>query len=525
MPELQLEKKLLKGTILLTLTSFIVKVLSAIYRVPFQNLVGDEGFYVYQQVYPIYGLAMTFSLTGLPVFISKILSEETQTQSKKNISKQLMLYISILSVSTSLLLFLGSTLLATWMGDKLLAPVIQVVSLVFLFIPFLSITRGYFQSELDMKPTALSQLFEQGVRVFVILYAGFLFTKSNLSVYQVGSLATAGSLVGAFFAAVILWLFFRKRKKTTTRDDLEFKKNKYIFKRLIIEGGTLCLFSAYLILFQLIDSFTVKKYLVYGGLSDLSAKIAKGVFDRGQPLVQLGLVVAVSMTVTFMPLLARYYATRDEASYNQTVRSYLRVTYLISGAAGVGLSLLIPFVNRTLFEDNVGMWTLGIFVLSIPLTSMIQTYQTVYQSKNIVKAPIYAAALGLVSKVILTPFMTYYLGTLGASISTILSLAICLVVLRVLFNKEYPKVVKKDYFLIKIFCCLLMMGLVVGSYTYLLISIGFLDHSRILVFLYAIIGVGLGATTYLVSVIRLKVLNKEEWVMLPFGEKLFSRIK
>ena len=65
-------KQVLMGTLLLTVSSFIAKLLSAVYRIPFQNLVGNIGFYVYQQVYPIYGIGMTFALTGLPVFISKL---------------------------------------------------------------------------------------------------------------------------------------------------------------------------------------------------------------------------------------------------------------------------------------------------------------------------------------------------------------------------------------------------------------------------------------------------------------------
>ncbi len=45
-------QRMMQGAVVLTIASFIAKVLSAFYRVPFQNFVGDEGFYVYQQVYP-----------------------------------------------------------------------------------------------------------------------------------------------------------------------------------------------------------------------------------------------------------------------------------------------------------------------------------------------------------------------------------------------------------------------------------------------------------------------------------------
>ena len=75
-------QRMMQGAVVLTIASFIAKVLSAFYRVPFQNFVGDEGFYVYQQVYPIYGIAMTLALSGLPQFISKIVAEQPDIRSQ-----------------------------------------------------------------------------------------------------------------------------------------------------------------------------------------------------------------------------------------------------------------------------------------------------------------------------------------------------------------------------------------------------------------------------------------------------------
>ena len=50
-----------QGVMILTLAMLFVKVLSMVYRIPFQNLVGDEGFYIYQQVYPFVAVFMTWT--------------------------------------------------------------------------------------------------------------------------------------------------------------------------------------------------------------------------------------------------------------------------------------------------------------------------------------------------------------------------------------------------------------------------------------------------------------------------------
>ncbi len=70
--------KLVKGALLLTLAGVISKLLSAGYRIPLQNLTGDVGFYAYQQVYPILGIASVLALYGFPTAISKLAAERRQ---------------------------------------------------------------------------------------------------------------------------------------------------------------------------------------------------------------------------------------------------------------------------------------------------------------------------------------------------------------------------------------------------------------------------------------------------------------
>jgi hypothetical protein len=54
-------KNLMRGTFILTIAALFTKILSAFYRIPFQNIVGDVGFYIYQQVYPFYAIAIALS--------------------------------------------------------------------------------------------------------------------------------------------------------------------------------------------------------------------------------------------------------------------------------------------------------------------------------------------------------------------------------------------------------------------------------------------------------------------------------
>ena len=144
----QQEKNILKGTLILTFAALLIKILSAFYRIPFQNIVGDVGFYIYQQVYPFYGIAVALSTYGFPIVISKLYTEEMAKEEQRNV-KQLLLvsavFLSAFGFLCFALLYGGAGWLANYMKDPGLTILFRMVSVVFLIMPVLSLLRGYFQ--------------------------------------------------------------------------------------------------------------------------------------------------------------------------------------------------------------------------------------------------------------------------------------------------------------------------------------------------------------------------------------------
>ena len=207
-------RQMMQGALVLSLAAFIAKILSAVYRVPFQNMVGNTGFYVYQQVYPIYGIGMTFALSGFPVFVSALIAQYRSDYELTPLLKRLFWILSGLGIGVFLLLYTQSELIASWMGDTLLSPVIQSVSWMFLLMPFLVITRGYFQGSFRMMPTAISQVVEQVVRVAVILFVASLFGSTISDYYTMGTWAMSSATIAAVFAILVMLYYVLKETKT-----------------------------------------------------------------------------------------------------------------------------------------------------------------------------------------------------------------------------------------------------------------------------------------------------------------------
>ena len=108
------------GVVILTLALVIVKVLSAIYRVPYQNILGDSGLYAYQQIYPIVALGMILSMNAVPSAVTQVFEVTVELkyfQNTSKISNDRSYYFSVILVF--------SHPLALLMGDAHLAPMLK----------------------------------------------------------------------------------------------------------------------------------------------------------------------------------------------------------------------------------------------------------------------------------------------------------------------------------------------------------------------------------------------------------------
>ncbi|WP_373471469.1 putative polysaccharide biosynthesis protein [Carnobacterium alterfunditum] len=527
--ENQQMRKMMNGAIILSVAAFIAKILGAAYRVPFQNMVGNSGFYVYQQIYPIYGIAMTVALSGFPIFLSKLVAETSTIAEQKSLLKKSFILLSIFSGIFFLGLYSSAALMAKWMGDGNLEPVIQSVSGLFLLIPFLAVSRGYFQGNFRMLPTAVSQVGEQFVRVTVILAAAFLYTRNQWDEYQMGTIAMSSSWIAGLVACVILSIALYKQRLLKVEKQLEVSliavplNYKRIARRFATEGLTMCLLSALLILMQLIDSFTLYNGLVENGVNSVEAKNLKGIYDRGQPLVQLGMVVATAFSASLIPSLSKSFAQNNKKAFAKTAKSLMRITATFAMAATTGMIVLMPYLNLTLFGDIDGNLVLSIYTVAIFFASLIGVYNTIFQSQNKHRVALVALLIGLGVKIVLNEWFVEHYGTLGSSGATVVSLFAILMVMRFDSSKETKERLIEKSFGWKLLLSCGVMAVIVWLEMQLLGKNALIEGNRWAAFSYTVIGGGTGVGVFLWLIIKFELLTIREWLSLPFGKKLLRK--
>lgn len=521
-------KSYMKGAALLTIAALIVKVLSAVYRVPFQNLVGDEGFYIYQQVYPFIAIFVVWTSGGVAVAISKMLADtdllkdkEKCEQQRNTILRIVFRYLTLLSLLFFALLFGGADLFAQMMGDAKLAPLLRTGAFIVLVMPALAVLKGGFQSRGIMEPIAYAQVIEQAVRVCVILAGTFIVMTTTKSLYGAGRIAIAGTIIGGIIGFLLLAYLYKKRFGLFFGKQKKKLSSLPILKEVTLLSLSVSMSSLLLLGYQLVDSFTVYSLLIDSGMNETLAKETKGVYDRGQPLVQLGIVIASSLSLAIVPLVAHKSKKNSGRNAVPFIQLTYRTSVLFGWAASLGLVLVMPYINAMLFKTDMLSEVLMLYVLQIVPLSIILTFTAILQGYGKLKKPALFLLVGFIVKITLNVLTIGPFGVLGAAIGNNIGLLISAIALVYYLKKITTIQLAPTSFYKKVGIASLCMAVVVILWLQFvpMILSGFLA-SRTVAVIAGLSAVGIGVLVMITTIAKMRVLAEKEWYLLPFGRRM-----
>lgn len=415
--------RLISGALILTMAGIISKVLSAMYRIPLQNLTGDLGFYTYQQIYPIIATVMILSLYGFPLAVSRLTAtqlDEGRTLSYREYFFPLFAILFLINGVFALSLFLLAPTLAQWMHDDYLTTALQLSALLFLLVPFISLFRGVFQAELQMKQTAYSQIIEQLIRVTIIIVSASFIFKGSIEVRAIAEWGVISSIAGMSVAMIMLATVFVRRYPINLDAKTTYKRTNWrLYVIPIVTFGMLATLNHLTLIFiQFIDVLTLVPALIEAGLSPIEAMEEKGVFDRGIPLIQFGAVLGSSFALAFIPSIRQ----QSDVEQKRSIQDAISVSVYIAAGATIGLITIYDDVNRLLFTNNLGTSVLQILALSILLLSLSITGSAILQAYGHIRWTVLALMSSLIIKVLLNYILIPKLGTHGSALATIASL-------------------------------------------------------------------------------------------------------
>ncbi|MGG1661835.1 putative polysaccharide biosynthesis protein [Brevibacillus sp. NRS-1366] len=525
----------LAGALILAIAGILSKVIGMFYRIPLQEIVGDNGLGLYQEVYPLYLTFLILATAGVPVALSRVIAEalaEGKQSSVGQILARSMVMMGGIGIVLFAILYVSSPLMAKLMGNPHLVEPIRAISLSLLFVPLIAVIRGFFYGHQKMLYVGLSQIVEQTLRVAFILIASLYLVSLGEDTDTVITGVNFGTMISTFlslgFLASLMWLHNRKSSVFVGAQwrRLDWWYDLSFFQSMWRIAWPICVSALVIPIFSLTDSFLAINIFRYiWNVDGLTADTWFGIYSRGGPLLQMASLFGSSIALSIVPAIAEAKRQGDGERVTTLTKLSLRFAWLIGLPAGLGLTAVAEGANLALYGDMEGTRAMAILgVTAIPLSLLLAT-NGILQGVGKEKIPALHLLYGVLVKVAATLLFTSFLGMDGLSLSWLCATAfVCVLNMRAIkklvvvpinwrFDTLYPLLVAN-----------LMLLLAWGATE----ATGFLlagkEKVRLLGAMETMAGVGVGLIVYLGLLLLIPLIEDKELDWLPGGNKLRSFI-
>ena len=334
----------IQGTLIASTALIIIKILGALYVIPFYKIIGEEGGTLYSYAYNIYNLFLNISTAGIPVAMSMIISEylalemyDAKERSKK-VGLKMVAFLAILSFT---ICFFGSDILARYLLSNIteghsvadVSLVIKAISFCLIIIPFLSVLRGYLQGHKFISPTSLSELIEQVVRILIVLVGSYVALNILKTSTKIGvSVALTGAFFGGLCAFIYLLLKVKNNKEAfPVSDKKDNVTDKTLVKKIFSYAIPIIMVSIIDNIYTLTDIKLIVMGLTKVGISAMDAQTISSVVSTWAPKIcTIMIAISIALTTNIIPHVTSSYIKKDysavQARINQALSTMLIIT-------------------------------------------------------------------------------------------------------------------------------------------------------------------------------------------------------
>ena len=511
---------------LLAMATAIVKVIGALYKIPLNAIIGEQGFGYYNTAYEIYTVLLMISTAGLPVAMSRMISQAGSLRHYRQVRK-------IYTVCRTIFLTLGliGAVLMTVFCKQLAAfqeqpdawAAIGTLGPCCFLICLMSTYRGFFQGQSNMTPTSVSQVLEAICKLIVGIAAAVLIKIYTQSV----SLAAGGAIFGVTMSCLVSSFYlnrcFRKAYKNLPISDEPVDSGRNIAKGLLAIAIPITIGSAGL---QLLTVLETKIYMgqLLNTMTQAMADTQKGIYNMTQTIFNMPCAFITPITISVIPAITAQLTLGDHKAVKATEESAVRVTGLISAPCAVGLAVLAEpvtallggYTGEKLALSTSLMMVLGICVI---FNALVLLTNAIMQAHGHVNLPVINMFIGGIVKLVAIYILTGNpnIGILGTPIGSLLCY-LCITVLNLVTMArvlpEAPAVLRN---MLRSIGAALAMGAAAYGTWYGLKALLGSDMSRVIACGAPIL---VGVVVYVVLAVKFRAITREDCLLLPKGEKI-----
>ncbi len=589
-PSRQKQNTFFGGAAILAVGILVVKLIGMFYKIPLVNIIGEQGTADFNNAYNIYAVLLTISTAGLPVAVSKLVSEANalgrKNQVRRTFHLSLLLFLILGSISF-LIMFFKADALAAMMNDAKAAAGIRALAPAVICVGCLSAFRGYTQGHSNMAPTSISQMIEAFCKLVVGLGLAFALARVGQPPENSAAGAITGVTVGTVVALVymvIYHLLHTSREDRLGNDRADAAGT--ILKNILLIAIPITLSSSMVGIVTVIDSSLVQGQLqrvlvedpsswaLYRDFIDFSALdqalalwkaglpaatdptmslLSSQLAQADPPAAALALSEAVqnisrtlygnysgainiynlptslmaALTASVIPAVSGALAKKDRSGSARISASALRITALLAFPMGVGLFVLGKPIMRLLFPKltiQLAGPLLSTLGLATVFVCMMLVCNSILQAHGFVNLPVFVMLLGGALKIITNYNVVAMptVGIYGAPMGNVLCFGLCLLLDLLIIKRVIPRAPRLLPIFLKPLAAASVMGLGAWS-VYGLLSKLF-SHGGVLSSsgnaLATLAAIAVAGVIYLVLVVTLRAISREDLALMPKGEKI-----
>lgn len=530
---------LIQGMILAA-AGIITRLIGIAYRIPVNNILGDEGQGLYGCAFSIYNIALLLTSYSLPLAVSKLVSARVSKKEYKNamrIFKSALIFALVVGAIVGIVIFTFSDFIA---GDlysqKYSAYALRVLAPGLFIVAVMGVLRGFFQGMGTMIPTALSQILEQIVNALVsIIGASYLLEMGKKAAESKaepslpfaygaagGTLGTvSGALFGLIFLFVVFGMFYPKMKRKVLKD-----KNKNmegygdIYKVLLLTIAPVILSTAIYNISETLDIGIFSNVMTAQGHTEKETAELLGMFTgKYNTLINIPLAIANSLGAALIPSLTATVTTGNKKDINVKINMVIRFVMMFAIPCFVGFLVMAEPILDLLYNGNIDiparMLQLG--AITVVFYCMSTVTNAILQGVNKMTTPVKHGAISLVLHLIgLYIMLVFFKWGIFAVVAgnIIFSLSMCILNARALKKAtKYKQEIERTFVVpleaaaimgVVILVLRLLVGLVLPKALMTLV-----------VLMFAVV-------VYGISLIKLGGLTSDEVVALPKGAKIYK---
>ena len=546
MSETEKKQNFLQGAALLAIATAIVKVIGAFYKLPLNMAIGAEGYSYFTTAYDIYSVMLLISTAGLPVAVSRMVSQSSTlnhyTRMRKIFRTALVMF-AIMGALTSVLMIFGAKPLANVMNQPDAWISIACLGPCGILICLMSAYRGYFNGQGNMAPTSVTQVIEAFIKLAVGLALAFLLIRMTGSVSLAAGGAILGVTMGSAIALVYMLAKFRPSYKGLPVTKEDPGSTKETVRELLAIAIPITIGSAGLQLLTVIESGLYMDRLVHlmetgqymshmvtGSVTaQKAAATLKGIFNMTQTIFNMPCAFIIPITVSVLPAVTSFLTMGDHKGVRETEESAARITGLLSLPCAVGLTVLARPVMALLggYEGEqleLSAQFMAILGITIFLYAIIQYTNALLQAHGYVNVPVVNMLTSGVIRLVLVYVLVGNpdLGLLGAPIGAFIGYLLIAVLNLMAIRQKVAQKPRLLQNLLRPAIPALVMGVVVFFCYRALVAVLGVDGSRIIL---CGAPIAVGAVVYFVCVVLMKSITREDCLLLPKGEKIAKLLK